>query len=57
MEADINREELERIEGAFLTSTLMEIRAVSCLDDRVLPTAELPIFKTLVAAFRRTSHQ
>jgi branched-chain amino acid aminotransferase len=55
-ESDVDRETLVKIDGALLSSTLMEIRGVSCLDDRALQTAELPVFKTLVAAFRRGTH-
>jgi branched-chain amino acid aminotransferase len=56
-EAELRREDLTGIDGAFLCSTLMEIRAVSKLGDRPLPTAELPLFKTVVAAFRTLTHQ
>jgi hypothetical protein len=48
---------LAEINGAFLCSGLMEIRAVSQLGQRVVPTAELPMYKSMVAAFRALTHQ
>jgi len=56
-EADIKQGDLAAIDGAFLCSTLMEIRAISRLGARPLPTIELPIYKTLVSAFRNITHQ
>jgi len=56
-EARLRREDLADIDGAFLCSTLMEIRGLSRLGDRPLATAELPIYKTLVGAFRAMTHQ
>ena len=40
-----------------LCSTLMEIRAMSKLGARPLATVELPIYKTVVTAFRTLTHQ
>jgi branched-chain amino acid aminotransferase len=56
-EARLRREDLADIDGAFLCSTLMEIRGLSRLGERPLATAELPIYKTLVDAFRAMTHQ
>jgi branched-chain amino acid aminotransferase len=55
-EWNIERASLSKIDGAFLTSTLMEIRGISHLDDRALQTTELPVFKAVVSAFRRATH-
>jgi branched-chain amino acid aminotransferase len=57
VEVDVGRDALAKTEGALLTSTLMEIRGISHLGDRALSTGELPIFTTLVSAFRRVTHQ
>ena len=59
-EAELQHKDLEDlagVEGAFVCSTLMEIRAVSKLGDRLLPTLELPLFQTLVSGFRALTHQ
>jgi branched-chain amino acid aminotransferase len=56
-EAELRREDLASIDGAFLCSTLMEMRAMSRLGERMLPTAELPIYKSLLSAFRTLTHQ
>jgi branched-chain amino acid aminotransferase len=56
-EAQLRREDLADIDGAFLCSTLMEIRGLSRLGERPLATAELPVYKTLVSAFRTMTHQ
>ena len=56
-EAELRREDMKNIDGAFLCSTLMEIRAVSRLGERALPSAELPLYRSLVSAFRSVTHQ
>jgi branched-chain amino acid aminotransferase len=56
-EREITRETLTTVEGAFVCSTLMELRAVSRLGERELPTRELAPFKTLLAAFRALTHR
>jgi branched-chain amino acid aminotransferase len=56
-EMEVGHRDLAEINGAFLCSTLMEIRAVSQLGQRVVPTAELPMYKSMVAAFRALTHQ
>lgn len=49
--------DLQHISGAFLCSTLMEIRGISRLGDAKLETARHPMFKSLVEAFRGMTHQ
>ena len=56
-EMDLRRDDLAQIDGAFLCSTLMEIRGLSRLDDRPLPTIELPVYKAIVRAFRAMTHR
>ena len=56
-EAELRREDLAGIDGAFLCSTLMEIRGISRLGDRPLATAELPMYRSLVGAFRNMTRQ
>jgi branched-chain amino acid aminotransferase len=57
IEAEINYGDLRRLEGAFVCSTLMELRAISRLGDRTLPTAETTIFKDAVKRFRTLTHR
>jgi branched-chain amino acid aminotransferase len=56
-EAELRRADLAGIDGAFVCSTLMEIRAVSLLGDRPLRTMELDAYRNLVSAFRKMTHQ
>jgi branched-chain amino acid aminotransferase len=56
-EAELRREDLSGVDGVFLCSTLMEMRAVSKVGERSLATAELPIYKTLLRDFRTLTHQ
>lgn len=56
-ELELRREDIAAFDGAFLCSTLMEIRAISKLGDRPLPTSESPVYKALVGAFRTLTHQ
>jgi branched-chain amino acid aminotransferase len=56
-EAELRRQDLTGIDGAFVCSTLMELRAVSKLSARPLPTVESPLYKTLLTAFRTLTHQ
>jgi branched-subunit amino acid aminotransferase/4-amino-4-deoxychorismate lyase len=57
VEVDLRRSDLEAIDGAFLCSTLMEVRGLSQLGDRELSTGELVAYKAIVAAFRALTHQ
>lgn len=56
-EIDLRRQDLEKINGAFLCSTLMEIRGISRLGSSPLSTVELPVFQALLGAFRSMTHQ
>ena len=56
-ELDLRPKDLLEINGAFLCSTLMEIRGLSQLGERMLPTLELPIYKAIVKAFGSTTNQ
>ena len=56
-EIDFRQDDLLSVDGAFLCSTLMEVRAVSLLDGRFLQTPELPLYRCVVDAFRRVTHQ
>lgn len=56
-ESELRREDLKGIDGAFVCSTLMEIRAISRLGEVPLSTCELPLYKTLTTAFRTLTHQ
>ena len=56
-EAELRRHDLAGVDGAFLCSTLMEIRAVSKLGEYALSTAELPMYQSLVNDFRVLTHQ
>lgn len=56
-ETDLRPDDLTKIDGAFLCSTLMEIRALNKLGDQQLNTKELPAYNALVRAFRGTTHQ
>jgi branched-chain amino acid aminotransferase len=56
-EIDLRPNDLAKIDGAFLCSTLMEIRALSRLGERPLATTDLPAYKVLVDTFRSMTHQ
>jgi branched-chain amino acid aminotransferase len=56
-EADLRVPDLERISGAFLCSTLMEIRALSQLNQTTLGTAEHPIYRAIIDSFRDLTNQ
>jgi len=56
-EAEMRRSDLVGIDGAFVCSTLMEIRAVSALGESSVPTMESPVYKRLVSAFRSLTRQ
>jgi len=57
VETDLWRPDLAKIDGAFLCSTLMEIRAVSQVGDYLLQTSELPVYRAILDAFRSLTHQ
>ena len=56
-EIDLRSNDLENIDGAFLCSTLMEIRALAQLGRLQLNTKELPTYNVLVSRFRAMTHQ
>jgi len=56
LERDLVPSDLEDMEGAFLCSTLMEIRPVSSLGALSFATAEHPTFRTILARFRGLTH-
>lgn len=56
-EAEIGRQDLAGIGGAFLCSTLMEIRGLSRIGKHTLHTVESPIYRSLVHAFRSLTHR
>jgi branched-chain amino acid aminotransferase len=51
-EAELRPADVANIDGAFLCATLMEIRALTQLDERPLATTESAVFKSVVSAFR-----
>lgn len=55
-EVDLRREDLQRMDGAFLCSTLMEVRGLSRLDEVALATEQNDIYRTIVEAFRQVTH-
>lgn len=57
IESDITSADLSRARGAFLCSTLMEIRALDRIGERSLPTAQLDAYRELVRSFRAMTHQ
>lgn len=56
-QAELTRDDLAAIDGAFLCSTLMEIRPIAKLDTKPLPTTQLQTFKSLKSKFRAITHQ
>lgn len=56
-EMDLRVEDLRSIDGAFLCSTLMEIRGISRLQDRELRTADNTVYGAIVKAFRAYTRQ
>ena len=56
-QTDLRPVDLERIDAAFLCSTLMEIRGLSRLGSVSLATHENATYRAIVAAFRRMTHQ
>ena len=52
-EGEMRPADLVDIDGAFLCSTLMEIKGLGRLNDRSLNTAEEPVFRAVVEQFRK----
>lgn len=57
VEATLSEQDIATVDGAFLCSTLMELRPLHRLGQRELHTREIPVFKILLASFRRHTHQ
>jgi branched-chain amino acid aminotransferase len=57
MEQEMTPEDLRDADGAFLCSTLMEIRAIDRLGERTLDTAASPVYRSILTAFRKMTHQ
>lgn len=55
-EMNCYRDDLAQAEGAFLCSTLMEIRGVERFGVHRLNTAELAVFRRIIRDFRRMTH-
>jgi branched-chain amino acid aminotransferase len=55
-ERDLYGSDTIKFDGAFLCSTLMEIRGISIFQDIPLGTAENRMYKRLVVQFRSTTH-
>lgn len=56
-EIDMKTEDLVEIDGAFLCSTLMEVRGLSKLDERSLRTGQDICYQRIVEWFRDMTHQ
>jgi branched-chain amino acid aminotransferase len=56
-ERDLRPHDLQACEGAFLCSTLMEVRGLRRLGERPLNTGESQIYRAIVDAFRAVTHQ
>ncbi len=56
-ERDLYEADLASFDGAFLCSTYMEIRAISTLGTCELDTSGSAVYRTIVSAFRATTHQ
>ena len=57
IESDLYLADIDDIQGAFLCSTLMEVRPLSLLGDQRLSTMESPLYRTLLRRFREVTHQ
>jgi branched-chain amino acid aminotransferase len=56
VERDVDPAELRRCEGAFLASTMLELRPFSAIDDVRLATAEHPLYRRVRAEFDAATH-
>jgi branched-chain amino acid aminotransferase len=56
-ERDLRAHDLRGISGAFLCSTLMEVRGIASLDRVPLGTAGHPAYRAVVRSFREVTHQ
>jgi branched-chain amino acid aminotransferase len=56
-EEDLRCEDLDRFDGAFICSTLMEVRPLNRLGDRELQTGRCDAYIAVLEEFRRITHQ
>jgi len=56
VERDVDPAELRSCEGAFLASTMLELRPFSAIDDVRLATAEHPLYRRIRAEFDAATH-
>jgi branched-chain amino acid aminotransferase len=56
VERPVDPRELAACEGAFLASTMLELRPLSAIDDARFATAEHPLFREIRAAFDAETH-
>jgi branched-chain amino acid aminotransferase len=56
-ERDLRAQDVQSADGAFLCSTLMELRGISRLDQRHLQTPECPAYRGIVNAFLNYTRQ
>lgn len=56
-ERELRPADLQRLDGAFLCSTLMEIRAIDRIGDISLQSGESLVFRRIVESFRAMTHQ
>jgi branched-chain amino acid aminotransferase len=54
---DVLPDELPSFDGAFICATLLELRALQCIDELAYPGADLDVFQALLADFRGLTHQ
>ena len=56
VERPVDPGELARCEGAFLASTMLELRPFAAIDDVRFATAEHPLFRRIRAEFDAATH-
>ncbi|HEX4806380.1 MAG TPA: aminotransferase class IV [Conexibacter sp.] len=56
LERDVDPRELSRCEGAFLASTMLELRPFSAIDDVAFATAAHPLYRRVRAEFDAATH-
>jgi branched-chain amino acid aminotransferase len=57
LETDLFPSQLSEFEGAFLCSTLMEIRGIQQIGEQQLNTADSSVYKAVLGMFRAITHQ
>ena len=56
VERDVDPRELRRCDGAFLASTMLELRPFSAIDEAAFATAEHPLYRRIRAEFDAATH-